>query len=609
MIIKYLVAYIYGLIKKYKSMKKLHTLLTGILLFGAFQLSAQGGSTPHNGQNPEDQKSVTSQQMAGPGNQNPLNGNGSLGPAYQGSECGLNYTTASQKLGQRFFPPGVLQPATFTIAGIPAGSTIVKAFIWCDASGNGAPIVLNIVNPSASAFSLPMTLVGTDADKCWGYAASTTYRADVTATINPLAPNGGYTISGFPTGPPNDVDGATLMIIYKEPNATFQGDLIIWDGAVVGIGVPTTQTMTGFTACNGNISNARAFAAFGDFQGYSNQITLNGNPPVTVVEDWWNYVDMPTTVFPGQNTSLFGNSVSGDCYNFCLMGLYFQSTCTTCEYECEAKPDFKTDGCNPIQFDGFNTGGSPVLSWYWTFGDGGTSTLEDPSHSYAAAGTYEVCLTIISKNSKGETCCGQICHKVDVCDPKPCSITPNFNYFVSPNNPLQVAFTDASTYTGGSICFYKVDFGDGSPVYVGPTIPSYHVYALPGTYTVCMSVVVCVYDAAGNVVEKCEDKICKNVIVGGGPGNGRVGQTVTPTTNSAISVFPSPTNNLINVTVADDKPVQVRILNANGQQVAVAKSTGKNTYQADVASLAAGVYFVTVQGADGAIRKQSFVKE
>lgn len=595
-------------------MKLTHKLMAGILLFGASHLFAQSGMTPVNGENPQEQNSLKAQQQqlqsVGPGNMNPLNGNGVLGPAYQGSECGLNYTTATQKLGQRFFPPGVPQPATFTIAGVPASATIVKAFIWCDASGNGAPIALNLVNAAGTGFGVGMTLVGTDIDKCWGYAGSTTYRADVTATIDPVIRNGNYTIGGFPVGPPNDVDGATLMLIWKDNTAGFQGDLIIWDGAVVRLGTGVTQTMTGFTACNGNISNARAFAGFGDFQGLGNQITLNGMPPVTVVEDWWNFVDFPTTVFPGQTTSLFGNNVVGDCYNFALMGLYFQSTCQTCEFPCEAKPDFKWEGCNPIQFDGRNDGVSPVVSWFWQFGDGGTSTLEDPLHAYATAGNYNVCLTIISIGSNGETCCNQVCYNVEVCDPPPCFIQPDFKWFVSPNDPMQILFTDISVYGGGSICFYKVDFGDGSPTYVGPTIPSYHVYAAPGVYEVCMLIQVCVYDAAGNVIEKCEDKICHYVYVGVSPGNDRIGQKpATTETGSTLNVFPNPTNTLINVTLDTDKPADVRILNANGQEVAIAKSTGKNTYQADMSNLAAGIYFVTVQAADGSIRKQSFVKK
>ena len=50
-------------------------------------------------------------------------------------------------------------------------------------------------------------------------------------------------------------------------------------------------------------------------------------------------------------------------------------------------------GTNPllVNFTDLSTG--PVTSWSWTFGDGGTSTLQNPSHTYTAAGTYTVALT------------------------------------------------------------------------------------------------------------------------------------------------------------------------------------------------------------------------
>jgi PKD repeat protein len=35
-----------------------------------------------------------------------------------------------------------------------------------------------------------------------------------------------------------------------------------------------------------------------------------------------------------------------------------------------------------------------IVSWSWNFGDGGTSTVQNPSHTYAAAGTYNVTLTV-----------------------------------------------------------------------------------------------------------------------------------------------------------------------------------------------------------------------
>src|ERR1700727_2374861 len=36
------------------------------------------------------------------------------------------------------------------------------------------------------------------------------------------------------------------------------------------------------------------------------------------------------------------------------------------------------------------------LTFSWNFGDGGTSTSENPSHTFAGLGTYIVCLTVHS---------------------------------------------------------------------------------------------------------------------------------------------------------------------------------------------------------------------
>ena len=57
-------------------------------------------------------------------------------------------------------------------------------------------------------------------------------------------------------------------------------------------------------------------------------------------------------------------------------------------------------GCvNPIQFTDQTTNGP--TSWLWNFGDGSTSTLQNPVRQYAASGTYTVSLT--TTNANGST--------------------------------------------------------------------------------------------------------------------------------------------------------------------------------------------------------------
>ena len=52
-----------------------------------------------------------------------------------------------------------------------------------------------------------------------------------------------------------------------------------------------------------------------------------------------------------------------------------------------------TNGIAPLTVSFTDTSSGQPTSWAWTFGDGGTSTAQNPSHVYTAAGTYSVTLT------------------------------------------------------------------------------------------------------------------------------------------------------------------------------------------------------------------------
>jgi Zn-dependent metalloprotease len=61
----------------------------------------------------------------------------------------------------------------------------------------------------------------------------------------------------------------------------------------------------------------------------------------------------------------------------------------------------KTTSCDgTIQFT--DKSSSSPTSWAWDFGDGGTSTVQNPSHTYAAAGTYTVKLTATNAFGKDD---------------------------------------------------------------------------------------------------------------------------------------------------------------------------------------------------------------
>ncbi|HEY9109660.1 MAG TPA: PKD domain-containing protein, partial [Roseateles sp.] len=60
---------------------------------------------------------------------------------------------------------------------------------------------------------------------------------------------------------------------------------------------------------------------------------------------------------------------------------------------------FVTSGLTASFTDSSTDSGGTIGSHSWTFGDGGTSTATNPSHTYAAAGTYTVTETVTDSTS------------------------------------------------------------------------------------------------------------------------------------------------------------------------------------------------------------------
>lgn len=68
-----------------------------------------------------------------------------------------------------------------------------------------------------------------------------------------------------------------------------------------------------------------------------------------------------------------------------------------------------------VSFTDASSDDSAVVAWAWDFGDGNTSADQNPTNSYAAPGTYTVCLTVTDDG--GQT--GSTCQDVDAARPPP----------------------------------------------------------------------------------------------------------------------------------------------------------------------------------------------
>ena len=67
-----------------------------------------------------------------------------------------------------------------------------------------------------------------------------------------------------------------------------------------------------------------------------------------------------------------------------------------------------TSGLSATFTDGSTDSSGTINAYAWDFGDGGTSTVKSPTHTYAAAGTYTVKETVSDSNGKSSTKTGSV---------------------------------------------------------------------------------------------------------------------------------------------------------------------------------------------------------
>lgn len=174
------------------------------------------------------------------------------------------------------------------------------------------------------------------------------------------------------------------------------------------------------------------------------------------------------------------------------------SICTGGPTSCDALFYAVPDSSNPSGIYNYSfwdvSLGNPT-AWAWDFGDGTTSNLQNPVHTYQLSGTYFVCLTITTATGCTSTYCNYVyVGQIPFC-------YANFNYYVD-STGYGVQFMDASA---GNPTDYLWDFGDGT---TSNLQYPYHVFNGPGPFWVCLTI-------SGN---NCQNTYCNNVYLSGGQG-------------------------------------------------------------------------------------------
>lgn len=193
-------------------------------------------------------------------------------------------------------------------------------------------------------------------------------------------------------------------------------------------------------------------------------------------------------------------------------------------------------------------------TYTWSFGDGSSSTLANPGHSYVSTGTYTVSLTA------SNPCGSQTITKTVTIGCQP--ITANFSSSVTGNT---VQFTNTSQNSSNN----SWNFGDGS----GSALqnPS-HTYSSPGTYTVILT-----------VANSCSTQTASRQVV-------IVATGINEIAYEKIKLYPNPTNSILTIEASFLQGSTIEIYNVYGQLVLTVPATQETRRVIDISSLSAGMY-------------------
>ncbi len=254
---------------------------------------------------------------------------------------------------------------------------------------------------------------------------------------------------------------------------------------------------------------------------------FSGDPFVAFTDLTTNYPTEWVWFFGDDDTSHLQNPthtflINGD-YNVCLSANNPGGTSYTCKTVSivsypVTEATFSYTGDPLVLFTDLST--ESPFAWSWDFGDGDSSSEQNPEHTYTENGTFNVCLT--ATNAGGtDTYCATVVITHAIAPP-----VADFSYLVL---DLAVAFVDASE--NAPFAWYW-EFDDDS---VSTEQNPVHAFAAPGNYTVCLTAT----NEGGN------NTVCKNIFLAAG--------IATPP-EKALTVYPNPADDMIRI----DLPVSVQ---------------------------------------------------
>ena len=197
---------------------------------------------------------------------------------------------------------------------------------------------------------------------------------------------------------------------------------------------------------------------------------------------------------------------------FHILLTVFDSTSTICNTQATASADIEvgtgtscvsgfsynitTKSTNVLFTDTSHSNGN-IHQWYWDFGDGTTSNLQNPQHHFTHNGYFNVSLTIQDTINDCVDDCQQTI-EIGISDTTS-DCEASFSYYVN-NNNRKAWFTNTSL-TIDPIINAIWSFGDGD---ISTLLNPLHQYQTEGYYEVCLTI----------YTGTCTNISCQTILVG-----------------------------------------------------------------------------------------------
>jgi len=271
------------------------------------------------------------------------------------------------------------------------------------------------------------------------------------------------------------IKGITLVAAYNDGDADSvhywvqHGQHYVPSGNTGSTTFDTSSVPTGWTSANASIR----YHSSSDASYTFNSVSKSGSTPPNTggALNSWSVAD---DLIVGTNTLEFTKSTS---YSY-------KATLATLAVKYQTVPVAvfganPTSGTVPLTVQFSDASENNPTTWLWNFGDGNTSTAQNPSHTYVKKGNYTVNLTVSNAAGSNSNEIAGFITVISSTLPPTAAFSANRT---SGDVPMSVKFTDQST---GSPANWTWDFGDGGSAIVQNPV---HTYSTAGNYSVRLTV-------------------------------------------------------------------------------------------------------------------------